>query len=297
MSKKIVLIGSAGFIGTALHQQLLAKKMEVVPVACSSTNSMRLDKDASWLSYLIKDADAVYLTAGRTGGVGRMAKDPLSFVLPNVRIQMNVMEACIRNGVKRLITGQSITGYPNTPHPVREDEYGEGELHPMYFVPGNAWRFVDKVAAMMKELEVVFVRPSNVYGPRNDFDPVTSHVIEATIRKVKERQDPFVIWGNGEETRDPTYIEDLAEAMTLCLDCPPGAYNIGTGQSVSVNQMVEILLKHANFRPTLEYDTTKPSAIQTRYLDCTKARDVLGFVPKVGIEEGLKRTFDWFASK
>lgn len=295
MRSKVVVLGSMGFIGAALYEALCAKDIDAMPIATSSRNGMRLDKDTSWLPPVLEGADTVFLAAGRTGGVGRMARDPLSFVLPNVRIQMNVMEACQAAGVRRLVTGQSITGYPDTAAPVREDQYHEGKLHPAYFVPGNTWRFVDRMAAMMKQLEVVFVRPSNVYGPRNDFDAQTSHVIEATVRKVYERQDPFVIWGNGNEKRDPTYIDDLAEALTLCMDCPVGAYNIGTGQSVSVKEMVDILLVHAGFSPQIKFDTTKPTAIPTRYLDCTKAKTVLGWEPKVDIREGLARTYSWFA--
>ena len=291
----ILVLGSLGFIGSALCERLHQKGIQHHAIATSS-NGMRLDRDAGWLDDILPGMDLVYLAAGRTGGVGRMANDPLSFVLPNIRIQMNVMEACKRAGVRRLVTGQSITGYPDTALPVDEREYHNGQLHPAYFVPGSTWRFVDRLADMMKPLEVVFLRPSNVYGPRNDFNPQTSHVIEATVRKVYERQDPFVVWGTGQEKRDPTYIDDLAEALTLCANCPPGAYNIGTGQSVSVKDMVQILCDHAGFRPHIEYDKSKPSAIPTRYLDCSKATQVLGFEPEVNIVEGLARTYDWFAT-
>ena len=290
--KKITVLGSNGFIGNAVFKRLQKKGFDPIPIPASSKGP-RLDKGIDWLN--LSGIDTVYLCAGRTGGVGRMQKDPLSFVLPNVRIHMNVFEAAQRDGVRRVICGQSITGYPDVSHPVEEDEYGMGALHPAYFVPGNTWRFVDKLAQMFRNLEVVFVRPSNVYGPRNDFDPQTSHVIEATVRKVYERQNPFVIWGNGSETRDPTYIDDLAEALTLCGDCPVGAYNIGTGQSVTVNEMVKILCDHADFHPELRYDTSKPTAIQTRYLDISKTQEVLKWNPSVTIEDGLKRTYDFYA--
>lgn len=293
--KKTVVIGSNGFIGAALMDRLGQKGIEALGIGTSS-RALRLDRDCWWLTNDLKGVDTVYLCAGRTGGVGRMQRDPLSFVLPNVRIHMNVFEACRDAGVRRVVCGQSITGYPDVPHPVEEDEYGLGTLHPAYFVPGNTWRFVDKLAAMFRDLEVVFVRPSNVYGPRNDFDPITSHVIEATVRKVFERHDPFVIWGNGTETRDPTYIDDLAEALTLCSTCPVGAYNIGTGQSVSVNDMVKILCDYADFHPTIEYDLNKPTAIQTRYLNIEKTQSVLGWNPSVTIQEGLQRTLDWYKS-
>lgn len=294
--KKTVVLGARGFIGSAVVAALRDKGVEPRAIECSS-KGIQLDADAQWLPEVVRDAHTVYLCAGRTGGVGRMARDPLSFVLPNVRIHMNVFDACAKNGVRRIVCGQSITGYPSTPLPVHEDEYHTGDLHPAYFVPGTTWRFVDSLAEMFDQLEIVFVRPSNVYGPRNDFDPQTSHVIEATIRKVYERQDPFVVWGTGEDKRDPTYIDDLADAMTLCEDCPVGAYNIGTGASVSVAEMVQILCDHAGFKPRIQFDPTKPTAIPTRYLDISKAKNVLGWTPKVDIREGLARTYDWFASK
>lgn len=296
--KTTLVLGTKGFIGQAVLERLKEKNVPAYGLNTSRV-TLPLDQDAKWLSHVLQERkiDVVYLCAGSTGGVGKMATDPLSFVLPNVRIHMNVFEACARAGVRRVVSSQSITGYPNVAIPVAESEYYDGELHPAYFVPGNTWRFVGRMAEMFKTLELVFVRPSNVYGPRNDFDPQTSHVIEATVRKVYERQDPFVIWGNGQEKRDPTYIDDLAEAMSLCGDCPPGAYNIGSGQSVDVNQMVKILCDYADYHPELHYDTTKPSAIQTRYLDITKARSVLGFEPRVSIEEGLQRTYDWYAAE
>jgi GDP-L-fucose synthase len=298
MQSKTVVLGSMGFIGSALYSRLQEKGVRATPIATSSKGPYRLDRDASWLLPALEGVDLVYLCAGRTGGVGRMARDPLSFVMPNARIHMNVFEACVQAGVRRIVCGQSITGYPDTPTAVTESQYGGSPLHPAYDVPGNSWRFIGKLGEWHEKkhgLEVVFVRPSNVYGPRNDFDPETSHVIEATVRKVYERHDPFVIWGNGEETRDPTYIDDLAEALTLCSDCPTGAYNIGTGQSVTVNDMVAILLKHAGHKPRIVHDETKPTAIQTRYLDCTKAKEVLGFEPRVDISEGLRLTYEWFA--
>ena len=294
-SRKTLVLGSLGFIGSALCERLNQKGIAHHPMPTSS-KGMRLDQNAGWLDDILPGIDLVYLCAGRTGGVGRMANDPLSFVLPNVRIHMNVFEACKRAGVRRIVCGQSITGYPDTALSVDEEQYHEGKLHPAYFVPGNTWRFIDRLAQMMRPLEVVFLRPSNVYGPRNDFDPQTSHVIEATVRKVCERQDPFVVWGSGQEKRDPTYIDDLAEALTLAADCPPGAYNIGTGQSVSVADMVQILCGHARFHPRIEFDKSKPTAIPTRYLNCNKATRVLGFEPEVNIVEGLARTYDWYAA-
>lgn len=278
-----VVIGSAGFIGRAVFKRLDAFGMT------------RMNGDLE-KGCILPKADVVYLCAGRTGGVGRMKSDPMSFIYPNIRIHMNVFKACAEAKVKRVVCVGSTTGYPNTPWPVKEEEYLEGDLHPAYFVPGNVHRFI-KQLAMMMPFETVFFRPSNVYGPGNSFDPQNSHVIEATVRKVSERQDPFVIWGTGNEVRDAIYIDDLADAITQHGEtCEPGDYNVGSGEEMSVNQIVEVLLEHAEFNPTIEHDLTKPTAISARRVDCTKLRS-LGWEPKVSMREGLRKTHDWYRTQ
>lgn len=286
-----VVIGASGFIGGAVLECLgRIEDQDWLYAIPSSSSGERLDQDASWLP--LKGGEIVYLCAGRTGGVGRMKNDPMSFVYPNVKIHMNVFEACAKAGVKRVICVGSTTGYPNTDHPVTEDEYLNGELHPAYDIPGNAHRFIKRLAGW-QPFETVFFRPSNVYGPHNSFDPEKSHVIEATVRKVAERQDPFVIWGTGKEVRDAIYIDDLAEAMTYGETCPPGDYNVGSGQEMTVNEIVYTLCEHAKFSPEIRHDLTKPTAIPARRVNCDKLRS-LGWSPKVSMEEGLRKTYDWY---
>jgi GDP-L-fucose synthase len=280
-----VILGK-GFIGSALQKQLNCRIV--------SHKEADLTKPLDALS-AVSGATTVFLCAGKTGGVGRMSADPMSFVYPNVRVHMGTFEACVKAGVKRVVCVGSTTGYPDSPEKMREEQYLEGDLHPAYFVPGNAHRFIKRLAMMHKDLETVFFRPSNVYGPGNNFDPRDSHVIEATVRKVAERQDPFVIWGTGNEVRDAIYIDDLAEAMTCGETCEPGDYNVGSGEEMSVNQIADVLLGHAGFRPDIEHDLSKPTAIPARRVDCTKLK-ALGWRPKVSMVEGLKRTYDWYES-
>lgn len=289
---KILVLGSSGFIGGALCKRLQQKAIDFIPVPTSS-NSPALDLTADWLRPRINNADVVYLCAGRTGGVGRMANDPLSFVYPNVKIHMNVFETCAKAGVKRVVCLNSTTGYPDSSMLMDEDHYLEGEPHKAYFGPGNAHRFIYRLAQMFPVMEFVFFRPSNVYGPGNNFDAKTSHVIEATVRKVAERQNPFVIWGTGTETRDAIYIDDLAEIMTLGLHWPTGAYNVGTGSEMSVDEMVGVLCDHADSHPKIEHDLSKPTAIPARRVNVEKAL-ALGWKPEVSMREGLARTYDWY---
>lgn len=277
-----VVVGG-GFIGSAV-----AKRLPDALHVVTSSKGQRLDQDASWLP--LKGVETVYLCAGRTGGVGLMRKDPMAFCYPNIRIHLNVFEACAKAGVKRVVLPGSTTGYADSPEAMKEEDYGKGELHPAYFIPGNTHRFIKKVSTV-QPFEVLIFRPSNVYGPGNNFDPENSHVIEATVRKVAERQNPFVIWGDGNQVRDAIYIDDLAEAMVM--DLPPGDYNVGSGEEMSVNEMVDVLLKYDGQNPEILHDLSKPTAIQKRRVDCSKIKS-FGWKPMVSMEEGLKRTLDWY---
>lgn len=290
-----LILGAGGFIGGALYRQFRADgKAGVYAPACSSTEH-NLDRDPRWLEHHLGDSPTVYLCAGQTGGVGKMATDPLSFVLPNVRIHMNVFELCAKHGVKRVICVQSTTGYPDSPEPMREEQYHDGKLHRAYYNPGNAHRFIERISHMFP-FQTLFFRPSNVYGPGNDFSPDKSHVIEATVRKVHDRMNPFVIWGDGSQTRDAVYIDDLVDALILGAKWPAGAYNIASGEEMAVRQIVGELCQHARFHPEFQYDLSKPQAIPARRLDIAKAKS-LGWSPKVGMAEGLARTYDWFVNE
>lgn len=285
---KTVILG-LGFIGSAL-----AKKLPKATAIRTSSDSLRLDKDSGWIYQALEGADTVFMCAGSTGGVGKMATDPFSFIYPNIRIYMNVFEACEKAGVKRVVCPGSTTGYPNSPEEMDESRFLEGDLHPAYNIPGNVHRFVKRLS-LVHSFETLFFRPSHVYGPGNDFNPQTSHVVEAVVRKVAEKQDPFVIWGNGEAIRDGIYIDDFAEAMALATDpeVPPGDYNVGTGVDTSVNRMVEILCNYANHYPDIIYDLSKPTAIPARRVSTKRLRS-MGWEPKVSMEEGLKRTYSWY---
>lgn len=291
---KTLILGAGGFIGGSLYRKLRDSGAPGIVAIATSSKKHDLDWESSWLqqTFQKEDVDTVYLCAGQTGGVGKMAADPLSFMLPNVRIHMNVFEECAKYGVKRVICVQSTTGYPDSPKPMREDEYHRGPLHPAYRVPGTAHRFIENISHLF-DFDTLFFRPSNVYGPGNDFSPDKSHVIEATVRKVAERQNPFVIWGDGSQTRDAIFITDLVDALIMGKKWPAGAYNIASGEEMSVSQIANTLCEHAKFHPEIRFDPTKPQAINARRLNIEKARS-LGWSPKVSMKEGLEKSYDWF---
>jgi len=290
---KITVCGAGGFIGGALYRKLYVDGADV-----TATDHKQFDltqKDDC--KFAVAGSDLVYICAGVTGGSGLIASDPLSLVTPNLLIHINLFEACKKAGVKKVIALSSTTGYPDTDLPMVEADYFIGDPHPAYFNPGHTRRFIERLGAMYPELNITFLRPSVVYGPGDDFDPATSHVIPALVRKVAERQDPITIWGDGSNWRDAVYIDDVVRALVLAQSAPSGAYNIATGEGMTVLEMLSTLEAHVNHYPGLKLDSSRPSMLKKRALVIDKARSVLNWEPSVRMRDGLCKTLDWYASQ
>lgn len=294
---KIAVSGATGFIGSHLVKALDATDDVVTTSEHSFLCDLRKPEEAF---YLVSGADLVYHCAGVTTGSGAAGDGGRNLVADNVRLMISMMEACAHAKVRKLICMSSTTGYPDRPL-LTEDEYFEGEVHPAYKLVGESKRFIERLGAMAPEMEVTFIRCSGAYGPGANFDPETSHVIEATIRKIAEHQNPLIVWGDGEDTRDAVYIDDLTRALVLAAAAPPGAYNIACGTGMTVTQILKTLMYHnPAYDPEdtfIEYDLTRPKMIRTRVLDTTKARAVLGWEPTVSMAEGLIKTYDWYANQ
>ena len=286
---RTLIAGASGFIGGSLAFRLPGAVDVVMGRAHADLTTAE-----GWAYALQCKPELVYMCAGKTGGSGL---DPLHFVTDNVLMAAHMYRACAEAGVKRIVYLSSTTGYPDSSDPMREEDYFAGELHPAYFNPGHTKRFIERMGAMWAHrVETVFIRVGGVYGPGGDFDPVSSHVIEATIRKVAERQDPITVWGTGLNVRDAVYIDDLVAALIACKDWPAGAYNFATGDPMSVNDILHTLLAHADHQPRIERDLTKPEMLAARLLNCDKAH-ALGWKAKVGMREGIIKTFEWFKAQ
>ena len=298
---RTLICGASGLIGSALARALVASGQDIYGTQNSHDAPpcvKRIEADltcrAGWDSAVRVSPELVYMCAGKTGGSGL---DPLHFVTDNVLMAAHMYRACAEAGVKRIVYLSSTTGYPDSADPMRERDYFYGELHPAYFNPGHTKRFIERLGAMWAhKVETVFVRVGGVYGPGGDFDPVSSHVIEATIRKVAERHDPLVMWGDGLNVRDAVYIDDLVAALIACADWPAGAYNLATGEPMSVNDILHTLLAHADHQPRIERDLSKPEMLRARLLNCDKAH-AMGWRAKVPMREGIIRTYDWYKAQ
>jgi GDP-L-fucose synthase len=185
-------------------------------------------------------------------------------------------------------------------YPVKEDEMWNGLPHPSYFGYGWMRRYTERLTEYVADqtnIKIALVRPTAVYGRRDNFDPVTCHVIPALIRKAVGIEAPFKVWGTGEEVRDFLHVTDLVRGCLLMVEkaanCDP--INIGYGKTITIREVVQGILTAAEYENAkIEFDSTKPTNIPIRRVDTSKAKKLIGFEPKVSIKEGLADTVNWY---
>jgi len=310
-NSKVVVAGGSGFVGVNLIRRLLElgakvtatlhKKAAVVDddtvtyVQCDLTR----EEDCA---RVFQGADYVFMCAANTSGAAVMEKTPLVHVTPNVVMNTLALEAAYSAGVKKFLFISSNTVYPDVDHPVIEDEMMSGELFEKYYCVAWMKRFSEILCRMYAEkikkpMMTVVVRPANIYGPFDDFEWATSHVVPALIRKVVERHDPIEVWGDGSDIKDLIYIDDFIEGILLAMEKLDryDPINIATGRPCSIKDVLRTILDidgyaHAN----IAFDTSKPTMIPKRLIDVTKAKSVLGFEARTSIDEGIQKTVQWY---
>lgn len=238
--------------------------------------------------------------AGAVAAAAVTSSNPMAAITTNLVLTVQVLQAAWEAGVQRILIFSSSTGYPATGHPVREEEMWDGPTHPSYFGYGWMRRYLERIsefAASKSSLGVALFRPTAVYGRHDNFDPVTSHVLPALIRRAVAKDSPFEVWGTGEEVRDFLHVSDLVRGSLLALEkhasCDP--VNIGYGKTITIKDVVKIILKaadHANAQ--VVFNSSRPTAIPVRMVDTSKAKKILGFEPSVSLEEGLADTVAWY---
>lgn len=306
-----VVTGGTGFIGTHMVKALLAEGGRVRIVAhkrpplvtdprVEIVHADLTDQDQAVAA--LKDANCVFHCAGAVSGLGVSAGNAMAGITTNLNLTAQVMQAAWTAKAERLLIFSSSTVYPGTDYPIREDELDSGPPHPTYLGYGHMRRYFEQLSAFVagrSNINIALVRPTAVYGPYDNFDPKSSHVVAALIRKAVEKLDPFEVWGTGEEVRDLLHVEDLARGCLLAMEkhavCDP--INIGYGSGMSVRRMVEIVLAAANHdKAKVYFDASKPTAVPVRLVDTSKAKKLLGFEPAISIEDGLAGLVKWYAA-
>jgi len=310
--KNVLVAGGAGFVGVNLISRLLTYGVNIRATIHKKSPVIVNDKieyvscDLLYMEdcrKVVRDMDYVFLCAANTAGAAVMASTPLVHVTPNVIMNSQMLEAAYFAKVKKFIWLSSNAAYPPTgDKPVKEDEMFSGDPYDTYFGVGWMKRYTEILCKLYSEklkdrMATVVLRPSNIYGPYDKFDPSTSHMMAATIRKVVERQKPIKVWGTGGDVRDLIYIDDFVDAMILATE-RVNTYdpiNIGYGKGYSVKEILQICLEIDGYNDAVvEYDTSKPSMIPVRNIDVKKAEKVLGFIPKTSLQEGIRKTIKWY---
>ena len=307
--KRVLVTGGAGFVGTHFVQALLEQGARIRvpihqrPMIVQNTRIELAQADLTRIDdcrAVCKDMDYVIHAAGAVAAAGITATNPMSAITTNLVLTVQTMQVAWEMNVERFLVFSSSTGYPVTDYPVKEEEMWSGPTHSSYFGYGWMRRYLERISEFVtskSKMGIALVRPTAVYGRYDNFDPVASHVIPALIRRAVAGEDPFVVWGTGNEVRDFLHITDLVRGSLLTLEkaanCDP--INIGYGKTVTIKDIVQSVLKAAGHEQAqIVFDATKPTAIPVRMVDTSKAKHLLGFEPSVSLEDGLKDTVNWY---
>ena len=295
---RVLVTGGAGFLGSHLVERLEAECNEVF-VPRSAEYDLRREAD---VERLFADArpEVVFHLAALAGGIGANRAQPGRFWYENLLMGAYVLEQSRLAGVGKLVTLGTICEYPKfAPVPFREDDLWNGypeETNAPYGIAKKTHLVGGQAYRAQYGMDVIHLLPVNLYGPRDNFDLDTSHVIPALIRKMEESPERVVLWGDGSPTREFLYVEDCAEGIALAAARYDGAepVNLGSGQEISIHDLAELVADVVGFEGEVEWDTSKPNGQPRRQLDVTRARELFGFEARTPLREGIERTVAWF---
>lgn len=324
-NKRVLVTGGAGFLGFYVVDRLQEHGCKEIFVPRSKEYDL-VEMDA--VKRLYKDAkpDIVIHLAAKVGGIGANRANPGKFFYDNLMMGVQMMEVGRQRGIEKFVAIGTVCAYPKfTPVPFKEEDLWNGYPEETNAPYGLAKKMLLVQAQAYRQqygFNAIYLLPVNLYGPRDNFDPESSHVIPALIKKIvdamggkeaafqrlnkpdklnrPERPDkPITVWGTGNATREFLYVEDAAEAIVLATERynKPDPVNIGAGFEISIKELVELIAKLTGFKGGIIWDNSKPDGQPRRMLDVTRAEKEFGFKAKVGFEEGLKRTIDWYISK
>ncbi len=305
-AKRILVTGGTGFLGKNVVNKLEESGCKKVFIPHSKDYDL-VDMEAVKRLYQDAKPDIVIHLAARVGGIGANMKNPGRFFYENLMMGVQMMEQGRLFGVEKFVAIGTICAYPKfTPVPFKEKNLWEGypeETNAPYGLAKKMLLVQSQGYRQQYGFNSIFLLPVNLYGPGDNFDLESSHVIPALIRKAveaKDRGDKHILaWGSGKVSREFLYVEDAAESIVLAAERynKPDPVNLGAGFEISIKELAELICELVGFNGEIEWDITKPDGQPRRCLDTSKAKREFGFVARTDLREGLRRTIEWYNSQ
>jgi GDP-L-fucose synthase len=297
---RVLVTGGGGFLGSHLVERLETDGHDVF-VARSRDYDLTSFDDAG---RMFTDArpELVFHLAAEVGGIGANRANPGRYWYANLMMGAHVLEQARAHAVRKLVISGTVCAYPKfTPVPFAEDDLWNGYPEETNAPYGVAKKSILVGANAYREqygLDAIFLLPANLYGPRDNFDLDSSHVIPALIRKMLEADGEVTLWGDGSPTREFLYVDDCAEALVLAAERydEPAPVNIGTGVETSIREVAETIAELTGFAGEISWDPSMPNGQPRRSLDASRARDLFGFEARTSLRAGLERTIAWYRS-
>ena len=302
-SKRVCVTGGAGFLGTHLIRKLRENGARDIFIPQYPDYDLVKGED---IDRLLADGhpDVIIHLAAHVGGIGANREKPAEFFYDNLMMGVQLIHKAWQRGVEKFVAIGTICAYPKfTPIPFKEEHLWDGypeETNAPYGLAKKMLLVQSQAYRQQYGFNSIFLLPVNLYGPGDNFNPASSHVIPALIRKCLEAQEQgaaeIVAWGDGSPTREFIYVEDAAEGITRATLHYNGAepVNIGSSFEISIKDLTELIARLTGFEGSIRWDPSKPNGQPRRKLDTTRAREYFGFEAKTDFEAGLKRTIDWY---
>ena len=302
-TKRICVTGGAGFLGQHLVRNLQSKGAHDIFIPRYPEYDLVKGED---IARMLEDSqpDIIIHLAAHVGGIGANMARPAEFFYDNLMMGVQLMHQAWQRGVEKVVALGTICAYPKfTPIPFKEEHLWDGypeETNAPYGLAKKMLLVQSQAYRQQYGFNSIFLLPVNLYGPGDNFDPASSHVIPALIRKCVEAKeqgaDEIVAWGDGSPTREFIYVDDAAEGIALATQYynRSDPVNIGSNFEISIKDLTELIARLTGFEGSVRWDTSKPNGQPRRKLDTTRAKEYFGFTAKTNFEDGLRKTIDWY---
>jgi len=295
---RILVTGGGGFLGSHLVERLEADGHDVFAARRRDYDLTRWEDSTA----MFEEArpERVFHLAAEVGGIGANLENPGRYWYANLMMGAHVLEQSRLHRIEKLVIVGTVCAYPKlTPVPFKEENLWDGypeETNAPYGVAKKAVLVGAQAYREQYGLHSVYLLPTNLYGPRDNFHPTNAHVIPDLIRKMIESSDEIVLWGDGSPTREFLYVDDCVEGLVLAADRYDGAepVNLGAGKEISIRELADVVAKVTGFTGRIEWDPTKPNGQPRRSVDASRARELFGFEARTPLREGLERTVAWY---